>query len=55
MFFVVDPDFCRFLCDSVTLSRVIVLLPFLSHARTMRVVASLSSEQVTLLAVTYFV
>ena len=38
-----------------TLSRVIVLLPFLSHARTVRVVASLSSEQATLVAVTYFI
>jgi len=54
VFFNVDSDFFAFYM-TVTLSAVIVLLPFLSHARTTRVVASLSSEQVTLLDVTYFV
>ena len=52
---VVDPDFFRLLDDSVTFSTLIVLLQFLSHAWTMWVVASLSSEQVIFLALTYFV
>jgi len=33
MLLVVDPDFFRLLCDSVTFCAVIVLLPCLSHAR----------------------